>query len=86
MKFGSDLNAKLAKLETTIKANLPIILTFKGRIEQVANVTGTLTANVNGFAELKPVCLGSIVYEAGKAGVRFDASIKATTTLTGSLN
>lgn len=74
-----------AKVQATLEANLPLILQFKTRLEGVAEVAGTFSANIKGVADIKAACIPPVVAAVGTAVQDLEASVKATASISGQI-
>lgn len=75
---AADVQAA-SKLTTTLEANLPVLLTFRARLEGMGEVLGKVRGNIDGFTEIKVACVPPIAAAAAGAAEDAAASTEATT-------
>ena len=66
---ATDIQA-VGRLKATLEANLGVVLAFKARLEGMATVVGTISANVDAVADIKAACIPAMVAAIGTAVAR----------------
>jgi hypothetical protein len=73
----AEVSANIAKLRATLEANLPdVLVIFKARGQAFADLTTTLSANVEGVGGLKPACIIAVGGSLKSSAAQAQASIK----------
>ena len=75
----------LAKLLTTLKANLPLIFDLKTRFSAMADATASLSGNATAVVDIKAACIPPLVAAAAQAVSDIGDSVSASASITGSV-
>jgi hypothetical protein len=75
----------VAQLKTTLEANLPVVYALKARLEGMAKLTGTITANGSAVVDIKAACIPAVIAAAGTGVSDTTATVSATGSLIGSI-
>jgi hypothetical protein len=71
------------KIIATLEANLPkVLVVAKARGAAIGNLSGTITANLSGAADIKPACIPLMAESAKSAGEDVTVSVQAATSVT----
>lgn len=73
------------KLIATLKANLGVIMSFKAKLDILADVGGTLVGNFGAVTDIKAACIPPVLAAAKDAGANIAASASATVKIAGSV-
>lgn len=85
--FTGAANIEAAgKLRATLEANLPLIFSFKARLDGMAAIAGTFSSNVSAVTDIKVACIPPIVAAVGNAVGDVEASVSASASVIGSVS
>lgn len=81
-----DANAG-GKLKAVLEANLGLVASLRGRLEGMAEISGTFVGNINAdlLSDIKVACIPVVIQAVGEAGQDVTASFSATGSVFGSL-
>ena len=81
---AADINAA-GRIQATLEANLPLIFSFKARLEGMAKLTATITGNADVIVDIKASCILAVGAAALAAVEDVGASVSATGSLVASV-
>lgn len=75
------------KLKSVLEANLGLVASLRGRLEGMAELSGTFVGNINAdlLADIKVACIPVVIQAVGEAGQDVTAAFSATGSVAGSL-
>ena len=82
---AADVSAA-GRIQATLEANLPLIFSFKARLEGMAKLTATITGNADVIVDIKAACILQVAAAAAAAVEDVGASVSATGSIVGSVN
>ena len=75
----------VGRIQATLEANLPLIFSFKARLEGMAKLTATITGNADVIVDIKAACIIQVAAAAAAAVEDVGASVSATASVVGSV-
>ena len=82
---GSADASAVGRIQATLEANLPLIFSFKARLEGMAKLTATITGNADVIVDIKAACIIQVAAAAAAAVEDVGASVSATGSIVGSI-
>jgi hypothetical protein len=81
---AADVSAA-GRIQATLEANLPLIFSFKARLEGMAKLTATITGNADVIVDIKAACIIQVAAAAAGAVEDVGASVSATGSIVASV-
>ncbi len=83
VKVTGASNAQL--IIDTLEANLPLVFRVKARLEGAAEIGGTVSGNISGFADIKPACIPVLAEAAAKSVTQLGETVSVSGQVVGSV-
>jgi hypothetical protein len=87
LAFSGSANIQaVGQLKATLEANLPLVFAFRARLQGMADIAGTFTANVGAVTDIKAACIPAVIAAVGNAGQDVSASFSAAGSIAGAIS